>query len=56
MHNATVELEDGHLVAKLGPEAKLEKSDREFTFGFEAKNVSEDVRAPDGEDEGEEAG
>ncbi|CAE6955288.1 DnaJ-1 [Symbiodinium natans] len=48
--------DDGHLVAKLGPEAKLEKSDREFTFGFEAKNVSEDVRAPDGEDEGEEAG
>ena len=52
VHGATVLLQDGHLVAKLGPDAKLERSDREFTFGFEAKNVSEEVRATEPEDEG----
>eukprot|EP00439_Symbiodinium_sp_Y106_P035054 s4045_g4.t1 len=40
VRGATCELSsDKHLVARLGPEATLERSDRDFTFGFDAKNV-----------------
>jgi len=44
LKNAEVSLRDSHLWVILGPDARIEKSDREFTFGFEAKNISEEVR------------
>ncbi|CAE7626260.1 TTL3, partial [Symbiodinium sp. CCMP2456] len=55
VRGATCELSsEKHLLARLGPEATLERSDRDFTFGFDAKNVSEEVRAPEPEEEEEE--
>merc|ERR1719245_1089651 len=50
VHNANVVLEAKHLMVSLGPDSRVEPSDREFTFGFEAKNVSEELRK---EEEGE---
>merc|ERR1712176_662285 len=41
VHNSVVEMRDGHLTITLGSDARVEKSDREFTFGFEAKVISE---------------
>ncbi|CAJ1396953.1 unnamed protein product [Effrenium voratum] len=52
VHGASVLLQDSHLLVRLGPGAQLEKSDRDFTFGFEAKNVSEDVRAEEPDEDG----
>ncbi|CAE7401939.1 HLJ1 [Symbiodinium microadriaticum] len=52
VRGATCELSsEKHLLARLGPEATLERSDRDFTFGFDAKNVSEEVHAPEPEEE-----
>jgi len=51
LHNADVFLKDSHLWLNLGSDARTEKSEREFTFGFEAKNISEDVRTAGEEDD-----
>lgn len=53
LQNTEVVLKDGHMWLNLGADARVERSEREFTFGFEAKNVSEDVRKPEDEEEDE---
>jgi len=53
VNGTEVTMRDGHLMLIMGPESKMEKVDKEFTFGFAAKNISEEVRKPEEEGEDE---